>query len=107
MTTVTKLFLTQGDAIKAAAPFGGAVSYRGPDLGDWLVTYDQRPNAWALEPGKHRDYATRKRLEDAIEFYGFSQIRHMIVQQSDQRWTAIFTGPDANPVIFAGFAWFA
>jgi predicted Ser/Thr protein kinase len=62
-------------------------------------------NSWTLKPGKHPSYKSRRMLEDVIERKGFSDIRHMIVQTVDGRWTAVFMGEGANRVIFFGFAW--
>ena len=66
-----------------------------------------RSNSFTYAPhDTGKSYATEARLVKAIADYGFSQIRHMIFQRADGRWVAIFTGHEANPVIFRGFTWF-
>lgn len=67
-----------------------------------------KANCFTYNPelATNRSYVKREELVAKIEAFGFSHIRHMIFQRADGRWAAVFTGPEANPVIFKGFLWF-
>jgi hypothetical protein len=52
-----------------------------------------------------KTFASVENLDRALARHGFLGLPHLVCNAPDGRVTAVFFGPDANAVIFAGFQW--